>query len=94
MKHHDTMRQRIDEYLFSLGPAPAPGPALHGYLRTAARQLCALACSSGWLAPTCRAANAGEELVYPLSVSEHDGLSLYLVSDSVGVVSPPHEHRI
>jgi predicted metal-dependent enzyme (double-stranded beta helix superfamily) len=92
MNPNDAMRQRIDQTLCSLGPAPAPGPALQGYLRMAASQLRGLACSSGWLTPTCRAANAGEELVYPLSVGEHDGLSLYLLSDGVGVVSPPHEH--
>jgi predicted metal-dependent enzyme (double-stranded beta helix superfamily) len=92
MNPNDAMRQHIDQTLRGLGSAPAPGPAFQGYLRMAASQLLQLACSSGWPAPTCRAANAGEELLYPLSVGEHDGLSLYLVSDGVGVVSPPHEH--
>jgi predicted metal-dependent enzyme (double-stranded beta helix superfamily) len=93
MNPNDAMRQRIDQVLCGLGPAPAPGPALPAYLQMAASQLRGLACSPGWLASTCRAANAGDELVYPLSVGEHDGLSLYLVSDGVGVVSPPHEHH-
>jgi len=34
----------------------------------------------------------GEELVYELDVSRPDSAALYLISDGVGVVSPPHEH--
>jgi len=40
-----------------------------------------------------RAAEPGEELVYELDAPRKDTASLYLVSDGVGVVSPPHEHR-
>jgi len=39
-----------------------------------------------------RAAEPGEELVYALDVPQKDTACLYLVSDGVGVVSPPHEH--
>jgi len=39
-----------------------------------------------------RTARPGEELLYELAVADC-GAALYLVSDGVGVASPPHEHR-
>jgi predicted metal-dependent enzyme (double-stranded beta helix superfamily) len=38
-------------------------------------------------------ARPGEECLYELAVDSQGGPSLYLVSDGVGVSSPPHEHQ-
>jgi len=38
-------------------------------------------------------AGHGEELLYELAVDSQGGPSLYLVSDGVGVSTPPHEHQ-
>jgi predicted metal-dependent enzyme (double-stranded beta helix superfamily) len=38
-------------------------------------------------------AQPGEELLYELAVDSQGGPSLYLVSDGVGVSTPPHEHQ-
>ena len=42
---------------------------------------------------TLQAAQPGEELLYELSLDSETGISLYLVSDGPGSVSPPHEHQ-
>lgn len=38
-------------------------------------------------------AGPGEEFMYPLSEDPAGGPSVYLVSDGVGVNTPPHDHR-
>ena len=38
-------------------------------------------------------AGPGEEFMYPLSEDPDGGPSVYLVSDGVGVNTPPHDHR-
>ena len=40
-----------------------------------------------------RRAGPGEEFMYPLSEDPAGGPSVYLVSDGVGVNTPPHDHR-
>lgn len=50
-----------------------------------------LALAASWRDPTLRVARPGEELLYELDVAA--GLPpLYLVSDGIGVTSPPHGH--
>ena len=42
---------------------------------------------------SCPEACAGQDVLYPVAVSESGGPSLYLVSDGAGVTSMPHEHQ-
>jgi predicted metal-dependent enzyme (double-stranded beta helix superfamily) len=62
-------------------------------LATVAESLRRFARSSVWHAAPFREAAKGEELLYELAVSPGSGPSLYLVSDGVGVVGPPHCHE-
>ena len=62
-------------------------------LATLAEGLRRFASSSVWQAAPFPEAEKGEELLYELAVGSGSGPSLYLVSDGVGVVSPPHCHE-
>lgn len=58
-----------------------------------AEDLCALCETIDWGALLLPAANPGQEVLHELAVSSPAGPSAYLVSDGIGVTSPPHEHR-
>jgi len=61
-------------------------------LERVAADLRALAALPAWSTSPYRAATVGEERLYELATREA-GPALYLVSDGVGVVSSPHEHK-
>jgi predicted metal-dependent enzyme (double-stranded beta helix superfamily) len=61
-------------------------------LRVIAESLRLFAASPVWRAAPYREAASGEELLYELAPGSANGVSLYLVSDGPGVVSPPHHH--
>ena len=62
-------------------------------LLTIAENLCALCETIDWDALQLPAANRGQEVLHELAVSSPAGPSAYLVSDGIGVTSPPHEHQ-
>jgi predicted metal-dependent enzyme (double-stranded beta helix superfamily) len=68
---------------------PAPTGA---QLSEVAAVLGGLAASPVWNTARMRTASPDEELLYELAVDANEGPSLYLVSDGIGVSSPPHCH--
>ena len=63
------------------------------HLRTIADCLRVFARSPIWENASYRKAVPGEELIYELAVGVGNMPSLYLVSDGVGVLGPPHRHE-
>jgi predicted metal-dependent enzyme (double-stranded beta helix superfamily) len=62
-------------------------------LRSIAEKLRIFASSPIWRTASYREASSGEELVHALALSPVNGPSLYLVSDGMGAISPPHCHE-
>lgn len=62
-------------------------------LRAIADSLRLFVGSTVWPAAPYRQAAPGEELLYELALCKGNGPSLYLVSDGVGITSPPHCHE-
>lgn len=62
-------------------------------LEAIGRELKAICLEAAFDKSVYRAASAGEELMYELSVDPNGGASIYLVSDGAGVDTPPHEHQ-
>ena len=67
-------------------------PLVAATLRVVAERLLLFARSPLWQSAPYRAAAHGEELLYELAVTVGNRPSLYLVSDGIGVTSPPHCH--
>lgn len=74
------------EQLHTLPQEPANLRAMADGLRLFAR-------APVWQTAPYREVAAGEELLYELAMSSGNRPSLYLVSDGVGIVSPPHCHE-
>lgn len=62
-------------------------------LLTIAENLSALCETIDWHALQLPAASRGQEVLHELAVSSPTGPSAYLISDGIGVTSPPHEHQ-
>ncbi len=73
-----------------LAPDESPAPE---ELQTIAKELLALCQTSTFNAELFPAAEVGKEHLHVLAISDTGGPSVYLVSDGVGVTSPPHEHQ-
>ncbi len=73
---------------FALNQTPTPEQ-----LQTIAAELLALCQTTVFSAEQYPAAEPGKEQLHALAVSDSGGPSVYLVSDGVGVTSPPHEHQ-
>lgn len=62
-------------------------------LQLIAKELLDFCTEVSWDPSNYRPANLGEALLYELAVHSQGGPSLYLVSDGVGVSTPPHERQ-
>jgi len=62
-------------------------------LRLIAAELGILANNKNYWFQSYLAAKENEELLYQIATDEKTGMALYLISDALGVVSPPHSHQ-
>ncbi|PON16831.1 hypothetical protein C2W62_16410 [Candidatus Entotheonella serta] len=82
----DSFIERIDACFSGITLTPQQ-------LQLIAKELLDFCTEVSWDQAKYRPANFGEALLYELAVSSQSGPSLYLVSDGVGVSTPPHEHQ-
>lgn len=65
----------------------------YSQLQPMGQALKSICMAKGFATGLFRQADPGEELMYPLSVDPNGGPSAYLVSDGIGVDTPPHDHH-
>jgi predicted metal-dependent enzyme (double-stranded beta helix superfamily) len=80
----ETIKNRISRIVEEFGISQS-----HDSLKDLLKQL---ASQSNWL-DRFKPADQNEELLYEITVERNSGIALYLVSDSSGIVSPPHIHH-